>query len=62
MISLDELERRAWAGCIVDDMPECHALPDGETVEARTWFKWPQHAVETFARLLAMCGGHGGMP
>jgi len=57
MIVLDEMDRKAWAGCIVDDMPESHALPDGVTLEPRTWYDWPQGTRECFDRLLARCGG-----
>lgn len=60
MIHLDELDSKAWAECVVDDMPEIHALPDGVTLEARTGFRWPRHAVECFDRLLGLCQGKGG--
>jgi hypothetical protein len=61
MILLDELDRKAWAGCIVDDLPECHALLDGNVQEGRTWFKWPPATIKTFERLLGLCRDKGGV-
>lgn len=49
MRHLDELDHRAWAGSIVDDIPEEHAQESHARPEP---FRWPRRAVETFARLL----------
>ena len=46
---LDELDRRAWADAIVDDIPEEHAQESHARPEP---FRWPRRTIETFARLL----------
>jgi hypothetical protein len=51
VICLDELDYRAWAGAVVDDLPEEHAQ-DGAVPAAS--FSWPRRTVETFARLLEL--------
>lgn len=46
---LDELDYRAWAGAIVDDIPEEHAQDGHARPEP---FRWPGRSIEAFARLL----------
>lgn len=49
MRDLDELDYRAWAGAIVDDIPDEHAQDGHARPEP---FRWPRRAIEAFARFL----------
>ena len=51
MRNLDELDSR-WAGCTVNDNPECHALADSGPLAAIQPHRWPQSAIDCLERLL----------
>lgn len=51
MILLDELDRRAWAGAIVDDSPQDVDEPIRAMTPPRVTFRWSQYAHDLLERL-----------
>ena len=52
MILLDEIDRRAWAGAIVDDCPQDVDEPIRAMETPAVAQNWPQRSRDVLARLL----------
>ena len=52
MILLDEIDRRAWAGAIVDDCPQDVDEPKRAMMPPVAPRNWCQHGRDVLARLL----------
>ena len=49
---IEELTLRDWAGCVVTDDPEIHALPSCMAQEPRTLGGWIDDTITRLERLL----------